>query len=52
MRYQTFDPTISATGAPHEYLLSAQTSQHGETQAPIKSSLLFYTRMQWLRPRF
>jgi len=37
MRYQTFDLTAAATGAPGEYLLSAQTSRHGETQTPIKT---------------
>jgi len=40
MRYQTFDLTVSATGTPHEYLLSAQTSRHGETHAPIKISIV------------
>lgn len=30
MRYQTFDLTISATGTPHKYLLSAQSSSQGE----------------------
>jgi len=39
MRYQTFDLTVSATGAPREYLLAAQTSQHGETHAPIKTQI-------------
>jgi len=39
MLYQTFDLTISAAEAPHEYLLSAQTSHHGETQAPVKTQI-------------
>jgi hypothetical protein len=32
MRYHTFDLTASATGAPHEYLLSAQSSTQGEAE--------------------
>jgi hypothetical protein len=39
MRYHTFDLTVSATGAPREYLLSAQTSGHGETLAPVKTRI-------------
>ena len=39
MRYQTFDLTISAAGAPQEYWLTAQTSHHGETTAPIKTQM-------------
>ncbi len=30
MRYHTFDVTVSATGAPHEYLLAAESSTQGE----------------------
>ncbi len=30
MRYHTFDLTVSATGAPHEYLLAAESSTQGE----------------------
>ncbi len=32
MRYHTFDLTVSATGAPHEYLLAAQSSKQGEAE--------------------
>jgi len=39
MRYQTFDLTISASDSPQEYLLSAQTSHHGETPAPVKTPI-------------
>ncbi len=40
MHYQTFDLTVSATSTPHEYLLSTQTSHHGETNAPIKTQIV------------
>ncbi|MGH7453278.1 MAG: CHAT domain-containing protein, partial [bacterium] len=36
MRYHTFDLTVSATGAPHEYLLSAQSSTQGEAGGRTK----------------
>jgi len=39
MRYHTFDLTVSATGAPHDYLLAAQTSGLGETHEPIKTQI-------------
>ena len=39
MHYQTFDLTIAASDSPHEYLLSAQTSRHGETPAPVKTQI-------------
>ncbi len=36
MRYHTFDLTVSASGAPHEYLLSAQSSTQGEAAGRTK----------------
>lgn len=36
MRYHTFDLTVSATGAPHEYLLAAESSTQGEAAGRTK----------------
>ncbi|MCI0690804.1 CHAT domain-containing protein [candidate division KSB1 bacterium] len=36
MRYHTFDLTVSVTGVPHEYLLSAQSSTQGEAAGRTK----------------
>ncbi len=32
MRHHTFDLTVSATGKPHEYLLAAHSSSHGDAE--------------------
>jgi len=48
MRYQTFDLTISATGAPREYLLAVQSTQ-GEPSARTKIEFDAAPLANWLQ---
>lgn len=48
MRYQTFDLTISATGAPREYLLAAQSPQ-GEPSGQTKIAFDAPPLANWLK---